>query len=90
MNGRPGCGKTILSSTVIKHTFRHRRSNPDVGIAFHSFTFSDKSKQHVSGLLRTLILQLSNQLHDGNAALTQLSKTYKDGEPLIKALEDTL
>jgi ankyrin repeat domain-containing protein 50 len=90
MHGRPGCGKTILSSTVIQHTLRHRRNNTDIGIAFHYFTFSDNSKQHVSGLLRTLLLQLSNQLDDGDATLTQLSETYKDGEPPIQALEGTL
>jgi ankyrin repeat domain-containing protein 50 len=90
MHGRPGCGKTILSSTVIQHTLRHRRNSTDTAIAFHYFTFSDNSKQHVPGLLRTLLLQLSNQLDDGDATLTQLSKTYKEGEPPIQSLEGTL
>jgi ankyrin repeat domain-containing protein 50 len=83
MHGRPGCGKTVLSSTVIEHTLRHRRNNTDIDIAFHHFTFSENSKQYVSGLLRALLLQLSNQLENGDATLTQLTKTYKAGEPPI-------
>jgi ankyrin repeat domain-containing protein 50 len=90
LNGLPGCGKTVLSSTAIQHTLRHRRSNPRIGIAFHYFTFTDDAKQNVSGMLRTMLLQLSNQLDDGHAALIALHNTYKAGEPPVQALENTL
>lgn len=90
MHGRPGCGKTVLSSTVIQYTLRHRRNNPRIGIAFHYFSFSDSSKQKVSGLLRALLLQLSNQLDDGHAALTHLHNIYQSGEAPVQALEQTL
>jgi ankyrin repeat domain-containing protein 50 len=90
VNGRPGCGKTILSSTAIQYVLRHRRSNPRVGIAFHYFSFSDDSKQGVSGLLRILLLQLSNQADDGNANFSSLYGTYKDAQPPVPALEVTL
>ncbi|KAF7503583.1 hypothetical protein GJ744_003611 [Endocarpon pusillum] len=90
LNGRPGSGKTILSSTAIQYTLRHRRSNPRIGIAFYYFSFSDNSKQDVSGLLRALLLQLSSQLKDGHAALANLHNTYKSGEPPVLPLQDTL
>ncbi len=89
-NGRPGCGKVVLSSTIIQRTLRHRRSSPRVGIAFRYFTSSDPSKQNVSGLLRAPLLQLSNQLDDGNAALTHLGNTFTDSESPVPALESTL
>ncbi|ERF73878.1 hypothetical protein EPUS_05890 [Endocarpon pusillum Z07020] len=90
LNGHPGSGKTILSSTAIQYTLRHRRSNPRIGIAFYYFSFSDKSKQDVSGLLRALLLQLSSQLDDGHAALARLHNTYRNSEPPVLPLQDTL
>jgi ankyrin repeat domain-containing protein 50 len=90
LNGRPGCGKTILSSTAIEYTLQHYRSDRRVGIAYHYFTFTDNAKQGVSGMLRTMLLQLSTKLDDGNAALTDLYNTYKVGEPPEHALENTL
>jgi ankyrin repeat domain-containing protein 50 len=90
VNGRPGCGKTVLSSTAIQYALRHRRSNPRIGIAFHYFSFSDDFKQDVSGLLRTLLLQLSNQAEDGNADISSLHDTHKDAQPPVPALEIAL
>jgi ankyrin repeat domain-containing protein 50 len=91
LNGCPGCGKTILSSTAIQYTLRHWSSNPHhIGIALHYFTFTDDAKQNVSGMLRTMLLQLSNQLDDGHTALTALYNTYKGSEPPVHALQKTL
>jgi hypothetical protein len=56
LNGFAGCGKSVLSSTIIQHTLHHRRSNPSTGIAFFYFTFNDESKQNTSAMLRALIL----------------------------------
>jgi len=90
ISGRPGCGKTVLSSTAIQYSLRHRRSNPSIGIAFHYFSFSDDSKQDASGLLRALLLQLSNQVGDGNADISSLYSTCKDAQPPVPALMLTL
>src|SRR5205085_11269328 len=67
-----GCGKSVLCSTAIQYTFRHRRSDPDVGIAFFYFTFNDESKQDESAILRALLLQLSGQHSDGHPGLISL------------------
>jgi ankyrin repeat domain-containing protein 50 len=90
ISGRPGCGKTVLSSTAIQYSLQHRRSNPSIGIAFHYFSFSDDSKQDVSGLLRALLLQLSNQVEDGDADLSSLHDTHKDAHAPVPALMLTL
>lgn len=52
VNGFAGSGKSVLSSTAIQFAFRHRGSNPQIGIAFFYFTFNDNSKQDESAMLR--------------------------------------
>jgi ankyrin repeat domain-containing protein 50 len=86
LNGFAGCGKSVLASTAIQYTFRHQQSNPRIGIAFFYFSFNDSSKQDISGLLRAVLLQLSNQSNDAQASLTHLHSSYKNGEPPIPAL----
>jgi ankyrin repeat domain-containing protein 50 len=90
LNGFAGCGKTVLSSTAIQYTFRHRRSNPRIGIAFFYFSFSDAAKQDAAGMLRTLLLQLSNQLMDGHIALNRLYSNHIGGQPPLPALMESL
>ncbi|KAL4972292.1 hypothetical protein BDW66DRAFT_144549 [Aspergillus desertorum] len=48
LNGFAGCGKPVLCSAVIQHTFGQHRNRADVGIAFFYFEFSDESKQDES------------------------------------------
>ena len=74
LSGFAGCGKSILCSTAIQHSFRqtHNRTNERVGIAFFYFTFNDDSKQDESVMLRALLLHLSGQLSDFEADLAQL------------------
>jgi len=90
LNGFAGCGKSILCSTVIQHTFRHRRSNPRIGIAFFYFDFNDDSKQDLLSMLRSLLLQLSNQLPGGHDELEKLRSRYSNGLPPIPLLLDYL
>lgn len=85
LNGFAGCGKSVLCSTAIQHVFRYRRSNPRIGIAFFFFTFNDSAKQDVSGMLRTLVLQLSSQLNDSGELLS-LHNNYPNDIPPYQAL----
>ena len=90
LNGFAGSGKSVLCSTAIQFALRHRRSDPNVGIAFFYFTFTDKAKQDESAMLRALLLQLSCQLQDGHADLTRLHNSYKVGIPPSPVLIDHL
>lgn len=81
LSGFAGCGKSVLCSTAIQHTFRHKRSDPRVGVAFFYFTFNDESKQDESAMLRALILQLSGQLSDPGTDLARLHKSYPTSIP---------
>jgi hypothetical protein len=90
LNGFAGCGKSVLCSTAIQNTLNAMRDEHGVGIAFFYFSFSDEAKQDDSGMLRTLLLQLSVQLPDGERDLEQLHKLYKSGSPPVDALLGSL
>jgi hypothetical protein len=90
LNGFAGCGKSVLLSTVIQHTFHDRQHHHDTGIAFFYFAFSDESKQNASAMLKALLLQLSSQHAAGKDILKRLHDKYEPGTPPPDALEDAL
>jgi hypothetical protein len=90
LNGFAGCGKSVLLSTVIQHTFHDRQHHHDTGIAFFYFAFSDESKQNTSAMLKALLLQLSSQHSAGEATLKRLHDKYGPGTTPVYALEDAL
>jgi Cdc6-like AAA superfamily ATPase len=53
--GIPGCGKSVLSSTIINNLKTASPSNP---VLYFYFDFSDTAKQKFDGMLRSLIYQL--------------------------------
>lgn len=59
LNGFAGCGKSVLCSTAIQHTFRQMRHKHEVGIAFFYFSFNDEAKQDGNGMLRKLLAAIS-------------------------------
>ncbi|ORY68357.1 uncharacterized protein BCR38DRAFT_471936 [Pseudomassariella vexata] len=90
LNGFAGCGKSVLCSTAIQYTYRYRRSNPQVGIAFFFFTFNDYRKQNTSAMLRALVLQLSSQIDRNYTLLSRLHNSYLNATPPDHALLDCL
>ena len=90
LNGFAGCGKSVLCSTAILYAFRHRRSDPHIGIVFFYFTFNDESKQDESAMLRALLVQLSAQVRDGHSDLTRLYESYRADIPPSPVLADYL
>ncbi|KAF1930669.1 HET-domain-containing protein [Didymella exigua CBS 183.55] len=56
--GIPGCGKTILSSTIIEHLLQHCHANASMVTAYFYFDFNDKQKQDPELMLRSLLCQL--------------------------------
>jgi hypothetical protein len=90
LQGFAGCGKSVLCSTIIQSVFRHRNSDPRIGIAFFYFTFNDQAKQDESAMLRTWLLQLTSQLQDGYKDLTHLHESYRTSTPPSPVLLDYL
>jgi len=44
LHGIPGCGKTILSSTVLENVFQYRADDPTKVVAYFYFDFNDAQK----------------------------------------------
>jgi hypothetical protein len=55
--GIPGCGKTILSSTIIEHLLQHCYDNTRMVAAYFYFDFNDTRKQDPELMLRSLLCQ---------------------------------
>ncbi|KID60063.1 Pfs, NACHT and Ankyrin domain protein, partial [Metarhizium brunneum ARSEF 3297] len=86
LNGLAGCGKTVLSATVLDHLTK----GGDRLILGFFFDFSDTTKQTLDGMLRSLAFHLY-QGGTGSAGLLDASfQAHQDGrdQPATKALED--
>ena len=59
LHGLPGAGKTILCSTIIEHVKLLCTNDSGNRYAYFYFDFSDTQKQSVTGMLRSIIAQLS-------------------------------
>ncbi|EWZ28033.1 hypothetical protein FOZG_18259 [Fusarium oxysporum Fo47] len=82
--GLPGCGKTVLSTTILDHLM-----NIDDHITLDFFfDFSDTTKQTVDGMLRSLAFQLYKLEVDSSRELDGLFKSHRDGrdQPTTKTL----
>jgi hypothetical protein len=55
--GIPGCGKTILSSTVIEDLLQHCHDDTRMVTAYFYFDFNDTQKQDPELMLRSLLCQ---------------------------------
>lgn len=56
--GIPGCGKTILSSTIVEHLLQHCHDDTSVVTAYFYFYFNDTQKQDLELMLCSLLCQL--------------------------------
>ncbi|KAI6855500.1 hypothetical protein KC343_g118 [Hortaea werneckii] len=81
--GKAGCGKTVLSSTMIEDIKRLCDTDENLGrfgLGAFYFTFSDKQKQSYEDLLRSLVEQLAWK-QDGYARLQQAFDNASRGKP---------
>ncbi|RYN70166.1 hypothetical protein AA0117_g10718 [Alternaria alternata] len=56
--GIPGCGKTILSSTVVENLLQYCHDDTNMVTAYFYFDFNDAQKQDPELMLRSLLCQL--------------------------------
>ncbi|KAF8854030.1 ankyrin [Acephala macrosclerotiorum] len=92
LHGIPGCGKSVLCSTVIEEVKSQYKSNPTVVIAYFYFDFNDTEKQRHDKFTRSLVEQLAWQSVEALACLQSLFSRCQDGnqQPTQDALESTL
>ncbi len=90
--GIPGCGKTVLSSTVIQSVLQHCGDDPGKVVAYFYFDFNDVQKRDPERMVRSLICQLSHQCVKIPAGLDTLFSSCENGrqEPSLDALLDVV
>ncbi|PVH91840.1 ankyrin [Periconia macrospinosa] len=90
--GIPGCGKTILSSTVLENIFQNCQDDPAKAIAYFFFDFNDVQKQDPEMMIRSLVCQLSQQCIKIPASLDALFSSSESGQrqPPAHALMEAL
>jgi Cdc6-like AAA superfamily ATPase len=90
--GIPGCGKTILSSTVLQDVLQHCQDDPGKVTAYFFFDFNDAQKQDPEMMVRSLLCQLSQQSIKIPASLDALFSLCESGQrqPSTHALMDAL
>jgi hypothetical protein len=90
--GIPGCGKTILSSTIIEHLLQYCHDDTSMVMAYFYFDFNDTQKQDPELMLRSLLCQLlqsSVGIPKGVDALFSSCENGKRQPPLHMLLEVT-
>jgi hypothetical protein len=90
LNGKAGCGKTVLSSTIIESTILHCDENEGCVMAYFYFSFTDSEKQKSSSMLSSLLAQLSSQVDITPNSLVSLHRTYERSTPPIDPLKSCI
>ncbi|KAE9378647.1 hypothetical protein N431DRAFT_396440 [Stipitochalara longipes BDJ] len=95
LHGFAGCGKTILTSTVIENTRGHCKSSTGHAIAVFYFDFNDSAKQQAHEMLCSLICQLYSQTVNEIPAIELLykecSQSHKPGvHALLGVLRESI
>ena len=80
MHGIPGCGKTVLSSTVIQNTYKYCESRPGSIVLYFYFDFNEIEKQKHGKMIRSLVSQLSSQCANTRKVLESLYSSCRDGK----------
>ncbi|KAL8786582.1 MAG: hypothetical protein Q9213_002719 [Squamulea squamosa] len=91
LHGIPGCGKTILSSTIITDLDKLKETGKDRALVYYYFDFNDVEKQDCWKMLRSCLLQLSMQNKSNGPLLESLYHSCNEGQgqPTSNQLLDT-
>ncbi|KAL8790513.1 MAG: hypothetical protein Q9195_006344 [Heterodermia aff. obscurata] len=79
LHGKAGCGKTVLSSTVITELFRRCSHASGSSIAYFFFKFSDYDNQQSGQMIRSIVKQLSSQSSEAMVELESLFSSCQNG-----------
>lgn len=88
--GLPGCGKSVLASTIIERAFTLCEDLPHRSLLYFYFDFREETKQTVDGFLRALLVQLARRGPDFPPELQDLytQRERKHRQPTVLDLLD--
>ena len=92
LHGIPGCGKTVLCSTIIDHVASVGPTQQNCSLAYYYFDFNETKKQTCESLMRSLITQLCWQSPESSEILEALYSYSDEGlrEPTVELLTKAL
>jgi hypothetical protein len=96
LHGIPGCGKTILTSTIIQSVLQYCDRDPGKVVAYFYFDFKDPQKRVPELMVKSLIAQLSQQCTRIPTTLETLFSSCENGQrqpsldALLQALQQTI
>ncbi|KEQ59893.1 purine and uridine phosphorylase [Aureobasidium melanogenum CBS 110374] len=90
LHGIAGCGKTILSSTIINHL--QSDVEPDRPLLYFYFDFNESNKQNLENMLRSLTSQLYQAQPEARSLLDELWRSHGNGNQRLskQSLSSTL
>ncbi|SLM40588.1 P-loop containing nucleoside triphosphate hydrolase, partial [Lasallia pustulata] len=80
LHGKAGCGKTVLSSTIINTVLQEPQFKSEIAVAYFYFDFNDVEKQKSDKMIWSLITQLSRQSKKKLNKLEALFSFCNNGE----------
>lgn len=80
LHGIPGCGKTVLCSTLLESIFENAAGDLGKTVAYFYFDFNDQQKQDPQLMIRSLISQLSQQCINISPGLDGLFLACENGQ----------
>ncbi|KAG9259042.1 uncharacterized protein F5Z01DRAFT_678895 [Emericellopsis atlantica] len=84
LNGMAGCGKTVISSTVIQSLLEEKKF-----LLYFFFDFSDNAKQSLEDMLRSLLYQLYCISPGTREPLDKLLTSVKESQPGVAQMIST-
>ncbi len=92
VHGIPGCGKTVLCSTIIDDVASSCKTSVRNTIAYYYFDCNESKKQTCEGFARSLIAQLCGQNSENSKTMESLFAQCGEGqrEPDIESLSQAL
>ncbi|KAI4853704.1 Pfs, NACHT and ankyrin domain protein [Aureobasidium sp. EXF-8845] len=89
LHGIPGCGKTVLSSTIIEHLKQDTTCHL---LLYFYFDFNDGKKQSLDDLLRSLIEQVYQLQPESRQSLEKIWTSHDEGirQPSTSSLQSVL
>ncbi|OPB46410.1 hypothetical protein A0O28_0065310 [Trichoderma guizhouense] len=79
LHGKAGCGKSVLSSSVIYHLQGEYKDDASTAVVYFYFTFSDTKRQDSDGMLASLIKQVCCQRPNMPDLVNDLGEYKKKG-----------
>jgi hypothetical protein len=82
LHGFPGCGKTILASTITQSLLQHCHDTPSMVVVYFYFDFNDPQKQDPELMLCSLLCQLLQRSVNVPGSLDALFSSRGSGRQL--------